>query len=175
MSLGYADRLSFREDLGGQLGAPELQDSPEEVEAKVARLAELVGAVASDVPPAAAALPPVQARCHQLYRHNQCGSIAVNIRSWFPHSMLLLSLPPAACKSGTAAVGKLRATACCCCHNRCRCRFSRLGASWLSRAPASAQPVAYRISGGPTASGPCSERGSPCRAPRSPSLSQSPA
>ena len=42
MSLGYADRLSFREDLGGQLGAPELQDSPEEVEAKVARLAELV-------------------------------------------------------------------------------------------------------------------------------------
>lgn len=42
MSLGYAEKLSFREDLGGQLGAPELFDSPEEVEAKVERLAELV-------------------------------------------------------------------------------------------------------------------------------------
>ena len=55
MSLGYADRLSFREDLGGQLGAPELQDSPDEVEAKVARLAELVGAAMIELPPAAAA------------------------------------------------------------------------------------------------------------------------
>lgn len=42
MSLGYAEKLSFREDLGGQLGAPELSDTPEEVEAKVERLAELV-------------------------------------------------------------------------------------------------------------------------------------
>lgn len=43
MSLGYAEKLSYREDLGGQLGAPELFDSPEEVAAKVARLAQLVG------------------------------------------------------------------------------------------------------------------------------------
>lgn len=42
MSLGYAEKLSFREDLGGQLGAPELFDSPEEVQAKVDRLAELI-------------------------------------------------------------------------------------------------------------------------------------
>ena len=61
MSLGYADRLSFREDLGGQLGAPELQDSPEEVEAKVARLAELVRAPFIEMPPAAAALPAASA------------------------------------------------------------------------------------------------------------------
>ncbi|KAL4445407.1 hypothetical protein ABPG77_011232 [Micractinium sp. CCAP 211/92] len=42
MSLGYAEKLSYREDLGGQLGAPELFDSPEEVAAKVERLAQLV-------------------------------------------------------------------------------------------------------------------------------------
>ncbi len=42
MSLGYAEKLSFREDLGGQLGAPELFDTADEVEAKVERLAQLV-------------------------------------------------------------------------------------------------------------------------------------
>ena len=42
MSLGYAEKLSYREDLGGQLGAPECFDSPEEVERKVEKLAELV-------------------------------------------------------------------------------------------------------------------------------------
>eukprot|EP00887_Chlorella_sp_A99_P002716 scaffold6.g2716.t1 len=42
MSLGYAEKLSFREDLGGQLGAAEHYDSPEEVERKVEQLAELV-------------------------------------------------------------------------------------------------------------------------------------
>jgi mono-ADP-ribosyltransferase sirtuin 6 len=42
MSLGYAEKLSYREDLGGQLGAPELHDSPEEVEANAELLAELV-------------------------------------------------------------------------------------------------------------------------------------
>lgn len=42
MSLGYAEKLSYREDLGGQLGAPELYDSPQEVEAKAERLAQLV-------------------------------------------------------------------------------------------------------------------------------------
>lgn len=42
MSLGYAEKLSYREDLGGQLGAPELFDSPDEVAAKVERLAQLI-------------------------------------------------------------------------------------------------------------------------------------
>lgn len=42
MSLGYADRLSFREDLGGRLGDPELQDSDQDVAIKVALLAEWV-------------------------------------------------------------------------------------------------------------------------------------
>ena len=42
MSLGYAEKLTFREDLGGQLGAPEFFDSPEEVDAKVSQLAALV-------------------------------------------------------------------------------------------------------------------------------------
>lgn len=42
MSLGYAEKLSYREDLGGQLGAPECFDSPEEVDRKVTLLAELV-------------------------------------------------------------------------------------------------------------------------------------
>jgi hypothetical protein len=30
MSLGYAERLSYREDLGGSLGTPELPDPPAE-------------------------------------------------------------------------------------------------------------------------------------------------
>ncbi|KAL4427985.1 hypothetical protein ABPG75_002074 [Micractinium tetrahymenae] len=42
MSLGYAEKLSYREDLGGQLGAPELFDSPGDVITKVERLAQLV-------------------------------------------------------------------------------------------------------------------------------------
>ena len=42
MSLGYADRLSYREDLGGRLGDIELHDSDEDVALKVAQLAEWV-------------------------------------------------------------------------------------------------------------------------------------
>lgn len=45
MSLGYAEKLSFREDLGGQLGAPELFDTPQEVQEKVDHFAQLVSAV----------------------------------------------------------------------------------------------------------------------------------
>ena len=41
MSLGYAQKLSYREDLG-QLGAPELFDSDAELQAKVEQLAALV-------------------------------------------------------------------------------------------------------------------------------------
>jgi hypothetical protein len=42
MSLGYAEKLSYRDDLGGQLGAPELSDSKADVVEKVERLAEMV-------------------------------------------------------------------------------------------------------------------------------------
>ena len=42
MSLGYAQKLSYCEDLGGQLGAPELFDSDAELQAKVEQLAALV-------------------------------------------------------------------------------------------------------------------------------------
>lgn len=42
MSLGYAEKLSYREDLGGQLGAPEVFDTAAELEAKVEHLAQLV-------------------------------------------------------------------------------------------------------------------------------------
>ena len=45
MSLGYADRLSYREDLGGTLGAPELHDSDEDVVRKVAVLTGYVRAI----------------------------------------------------------------------------------------------------------------------------------
>ncbi|KAI8466807.1 MAG: hypothetical protein J3K34DRAFT_524218 [Monoraphidium minutum] len=44
MSLGYAERLSFREDLGGQLGAPELSDGAARVLDGVERLADMVRA-----------------------------------------------------------------------------------------------------------------------------------
>ncbi len=41
-SLGYASRLSFREDLGGELGAPEVHDSTESTESKAIALAALI-------------------------------------------------------------------------------------------------------------------------------------
>ena len=51
MSLGYAERLAYKDDLGGQLGAPELFDSGSDLEAKLQQLACLVGAaVASRTP-----------------------------------------------------------------------------------------------------------------------------
>lgn len=43
MSLGYADRLKPKRDLGGQLGAAEYFESVEDVTAKVDQLAEWVG------------------------------------------------------------------------------------------------------------------------------------
>lgn len=42
MSAGYATKLSYREDLGGQLGDPELHDSTEDISTKAALLAEWV-------------------------------------------------------------------------------------------------------------------------------------
>jgi len=46
MSLGYAEKLSFREDLGGRLGDPELEEPAEAVEGKVSELARLVAGAA---------------------------------------------------------------------------------------------------------------------------------
>ena len=42
MSLGYAEKLSYREDLGGQVGEPELFDAEDVVSENVAKLAQLV-------------------------------------------------------------------------------------------------------------------------------------
>ena len=42
MSAGYATKLSYRDDLGGQLGDAELSETPESVEEKVARLCDWV-------------------------------------------------------------------------------------------------------------------------------------
>ena len=44
MSLGYAEKLSYHEDLGGQLGAPELFDTEEELQTKIDQLADFVSA-----------------------------------------------------------------------------------------------------------------------------------
>ena len=42
-SLGYADKLSWRDDLGGQLGSPELNDTgPIDSDPKVQELIKLV-------------------------------------------------------------------------------------------------------------------------------------
>lgn len=41
-SLGYASRLSFKADYGGQLGSPELLDSQAEGDLKVRELARLI-------------------------------------------------------------------------------------------------------------------------------------
>jgi hypothetical protein len=43
-SLGYAERLSYREDLGGQLGSKELNDRPDDVVRSVELLAAWVSA-----------------------------------------------------------------------------------------------------------------------------------
>ena len=45
MSAGYATKLSYRDDLGGHLGDPELQDAAEDVVAKIATLADLVSSI----------------------------------------------------------------------------------------------------------------------------------
>jgi hypothetical protein len=42
MTFGYADKLSYREDLGGSLGDPEYTDSEEELQIKIEQLAALV-------------------------------------------------------------------------------------------------------------------------------------
>lgn len=42
MTFGYADKLTYREDLGGSLGDPEYTESEKEIEAKVQQLAALV-------------------------------------------------------------------------------------------------------------------------------------
>jgi hypothetical protein len=42
MSLGYAERLSYREDLGGRLGAPEILEHAQEVLQKVEQFTDLV-------------------------------------------------------------------------------------------------------------------------------------
>ena len=44
MSLGYASRLSHREDLGGRLGDPELFDNPRQIVQRITELANLVRA-----------------------------------------------------------------------------------------------------------------------------------
>ena len=46
MSLGYAEKLSYREDLGGQLGDPELsEESTEALDSKIRQLADWVRAL----------------------------------------------------------------------------------------------------------------------------------
>ncbi len=42
MSLGYAEKLSYRDDLGGQLGAPEIFDDSLNLNAKIQQLTEWV-------------------------------------------------------------------------------------------------------------------------------------
>lgn len=42
MGFGYADKLTYREDLGGSLGDPELTEAKDAIEAKVEHLAALV-------------------------------------------------------------------------------------------------------------------------------------
>lgn len=56
MSLAYAEALTYREDLGGQVGAPELAEPEESVREKTGRLVDLIsGAMAA----AGGAAPPV--------------------------------------------------------------------------------------------------------------------
>lgn len=69
MSLGYADRLSFREDLGGRLGAPELFDDAAAVVDGAARLAQIVRWCKGQGSGAAAAQ-------RQRQRHSGSGNIA---------------------------------------------------------------------------------------------------
>jgi mono-ADP-ribosyltransferase sirtuin 6 len=41
-SLGYAERLSWRDDLGGQLGDPELGEAAPDLTTKIDHLAQLI-------------------------------------------------------------------------------------------------------------------------------------
>jgi hypothetical protein len=49
-SLGYADRLKRRKNLGGQLGAAEFHESVDAAQAKAKELADLVGHQSSAMP-----------------------------------------------------------------------------------------------------------------------------
>ena len=42
MSATYATKLSYRDDLGGQLGDPELVEAPTDISTKVTKLSEWV-------------------------------------------------------------------------------------------------------------------------------------
>lgn len=44
MSLGYAEKLSYRDDLGGQLGSQELSEAQDDLTDKIDRLVSMVGA-----------------------------------------------------------------------------------------------------------------------------------
>jgi mono-ADP-ribosyltransferase sirtuin 6 len=48
MSLGYAEKLSYRDDLGGQLGAPELSEESTDLNNKVQQLTNLVRTCSKD-------------------------------------------------------------------------------------------------------------------------------
>lgn len=69
MSLGYAERLSFREDLGGRLGDPEILEQAQEVLQKVEQLTDLVSSCANrhywDLRSASSAYPTAR-ELHQL-------------------------------------------------------------------------------------------------------------
>ena len=42
MSLGYAEKLSYRDDLGGTLGSEELSEPPEQLAQKIDQLTDMV-------------------------------------------------------------------------------------------------------------------------------------
>lgn len=50
MSLGYADKLKRKKNVGGQLGAPEFFDSVDEVEEKMRQIVEWVRQDQSCIP-----------------------------------------------------------------------------------------------------------------------------
>ena len=47
MSLGYAEKLSYRDDLGGQLGSKELFEAEDELNRKISQLVTMVGIILS--------------------------------------------------------------------------------------------------------------------------------
>lgn len=69
MSLGYAERLSYRDDLGGQLGSEELSEPEDIVSQKIERLADMVNAQSLD-----------EAPCERAGRLQECLSFRTDMR-----------------------------------------------------------------------------------------------
>ena len=163
MSLGYAEKLSYRDDLGGQLGAPEIFDEAETLAAKAQQLADLVICLTS-----------TEVGCRLGGNATQCCmTICRSKRASRPlSSQELASQQHAASQTSGKAVAapqqvlslpsmtSVLAVPSCSLHGSVRVCG---GMPILWHQPAMMSDITSCVAGVPTVCGPCSELASPCQ------------